>query len=90
VSSRLSICIHKARCIDLDLPQLPSLHALPPRFSSLGWPIAEVLSMDALAGNRRFLSLEDTRSMHVLAALDEYEEWLLVGSHYYLAILKNT
>lgn len=71
------------------MPPLASLPALRAHLAALGWASVEVLPMDVLE-HSRFFSADDARRVRALAALDEYEEWRLVASHYYLAILKNT
>ena len=57
-------------------------------FEKTGWHVNRLLTMQEMEKSD-VLSAEDYQLLNRLAALDEYEEWILVSNHYYIAHLSS-
>lgn len=76
------------RTIILDPFWLTSATDLIPLWRECGWVVRACELMSKLE-NSEFLIDADRAILRAKSALDEYEEWQLISSHYYFAILDS-
>ncbi|EKD12261.1 uncharacterized protein L3040_000269 [Drepanopeziza brunnea f. sp. 'multigermtubi'] len=56
------------------------------RFHGLGWPNVSICNLWKLWSSPKFISSEERRSLDTIEPFDEWEEFALFGSHYFLLV----
>mmetsp|Transcript_93869 Transcript_93869/g.285093 ORF Transcript_93869/g.285093 Transcript_93869/m.285093 type:complete len:138 (+) Transcript_93869:3-416(+) len=71
-------------CPLLSLYDYPSLAAQRARYLQRGWDRCSVADMKEIYG--KYLDQKDLERIHRLELLDEFEEWNLIQSHYFVLL----
>lgn len=80
---------HKLQAPLHAIHEFPSLAAQEQRFREAGWPQARARSLWELWADNDFLSASTRTGLDAFEAFDEWEEFALFASHYFLLIASN-
>ncbi|KAI8946867.1 cupin-like domain-containing protein [Xylaria longipes] len=69
--------------------EYPHLEAQDKRFSRLGWPQVEAVSLWQVWTNDKWISASKRQEMDLIEPFDEWEEFALFASHYCVVIARN-
>merc|ERR1712019_77606 len=75
-------------CPLLSIHEYPTIAAQRERFTTRGWDDCKGADMNLIYS--KFLDQEDVERIQRLELMDEFEEWHLIQSHYFVLVATRT